>query len=200
MHFGIRDVRKLGAGLLLAAAACAPGEDTSALVQSCRKVCQMRDMCIQDTDLLDCEKRCDDQGFRSALYYQAKAKCVSDGDLACDQWAKELDNRGADLCLGDGCSLDECVQRALATHQLSDTQKDYCQSLTNKLVACDHSLDTSDLIRRCSDTLLELSDSYVSATQDCVDMSCTDEHAIPDCLDDLAQRYGTDIKVFGDLN
>jgi hypothetical protein len=189
----------IAAGLLFATS-CNTGEEVPAVVGQCRKVCQARDLCIADTDLLDCEKRCDDQQFRSELYFQAKARCVSHGNLACDQWASELDNRGQDLCLGESCQLDTCVQRELAAHPLSDAQKDYCQTLTNKLVPCDRSLDPDTLLERCSQNLLQVSEAYADETRDCVDMSCADGSTIPDCLDRLAERYETDIKIFGDLH
>ncbi len=180
-------------GLAFALLGC-DRESDSVRVVECQKVCDKRDMCIRDTDVVDCHKRCEDQEFRSDLYYQAKATCVSDGTFACDEWAQELDNRGEDLCRGEDCVLDGCVQRALAREKVSKEQAAYCDELSNRLVArCDSKLGLGALEKRCKDTLREVSQAYAQDTRDCVLGGCGEAG---ECLEDLAVRYGTDIQIF----
>jgi hypothetical protein len=75
----------------------------------------------------------------------------------------------------------------------TETQKDYCDTQANKLRACDRSLDEMTLARDCQDSVLELSQEYADKTADCIDGRCED---IEYCLDQLAQQYGTDLRVF----
>lgn len=181
-------------GLSFALLGCDSGEPESVRVTECRKVCAKRDACIRATDIADCEKRCDDQEHRSDLYYKAKATCVLDGTLSCDEWAHELDDKGQDLCVGELCVLDSCVQRAVSREKLSSSQEEYCEDLSNRLVArCDPASRLSDLVKRCRETVRQVSDGYAVDTKDCVYGACADVDA---CLEDLAARYGTDIRMF----
>jgi hypothetical protein len=192
--------RSLGLGVLLllaGALGCDSGEAESVRVKECRNVCQKRDMCLRDTDLADCEQRCGQQEVRSDLYFQLKAQCVSDGNLSCDEWAGELDAQGEDVCLGEGCLLDECVHRELAKHTLSAEQEDYCQDLSNYLSACERTLNATALAATCESTLLEVSPEYAKETEECLDMACTDGSVFRQCFADLALRYETEIKIFG---
>lgn len=182
--------------MLLGLLGCDSGEE-SIRVQECRNVCQKRDMCMSDTDLADCEQRCDRQEFRSDLYYQLKAQCVSDGTLSCDQWAKELDVRGEDVCLGAGCVLDECVHRKLLDHKLSEEQEEWCEDMSNDLFACDRALKPNELTAVCMKTLLEVSPEYAAESEECVDMRCIDGSEFRRCFADLALKYDTKIKIFG---
>ncbi len=182
------------AGLVFALLGCDRGDSDSVRVAECQKVCDQRDMCIRDTDVADCHKRCEDQDYRSDLYYQLKATCVLDGTLACDEWAAELDNRGEDLCRGDACVLDGCVRRALARGKVTPQEASYCDELSNRLVArCNVKPGLDALDKHCRNTLREVSDVYAQDTRDCVYGECSE---VKECLDDLAVRYGTDIKIF----
>ena len=192
-----RQTWKVGVGaLLLGLLGCDSGEE-SVRVKECRNVCDKRNMCLSDTDVADCEQRCDHQEFRSDLYYQLKAECVGDGSLSCDQWANELDVRGEDVCLGDGCKLDECVHRKLLDHKLSDEQEKWCEDLSNDLFACDRSLNANEVTAVCKKTLLEVSPEYAAESEDCVNIRCLDVSGFRQCFADLALKYDTQIRIFG---
>ncbi|MFT3923530.1 MAG: hypothetical protein QM778_13430 [Myxococcales bacterium] len=194
----MRQTVDLGLGLLLfALAGCDSGDEETVRVKECRNVCERRDMCLRDTDVADCDQRCSQQEFRSDLYYQLKAKCVTDGSLACDEWATELDNRGEDVCLGADCNLDACVHRELASHKLTPDQEEYCGDLSNLLFACDRSLDPNALTVTCQKTLLEVSQQYADDTEECAQLRCVTGNEFRECFADLALRYETDIKIFG---
>jgi hypothetical protein len=174
---------------------CDDGETVPVRVTECRKVCEQRDMCIRNTDLADCEQRCDQQDFRSDLYYRAKARCVTDGTLSCDEWAEELDERGEDLCSDpDSCNLAACIQAELARQKVSAEQEQTCRRMSNVLAICEDAVDADDLAASCEDRLLEVSAEYAARTEECVlDSSGCNQQG---CLDDLADMYGTDLRVF----
>jgi len=189
---------ELGLGIwLLAAAGCDSGEAESVRVKECRNVCQKRDMCLSDTDLADCEQRCDEQEFRSDLYYQLKGQCVSDGRLSCDQWAGELDIRGEDVCLGADCALDECVHRKLLEHELTEEQQESCEDMASGLFNCNHDLPVDELEATCKRTLLEVSPEYVEESGECTKLRCVQGNEYQQCFDDLALKYSTEIRLFG---
>jgi hypothetical protein len=141
--------------------------------------------------------RCDEQEFRSDLYYQLKAECVGDGRLSCDEWADELDQRGEDLCVGEGCDLDQCVHRKLLEHELSEEQQKYCTELSDDLYACDRTLNADSLAATCARTLLEVSQEYADESEKCVNLRCMDGTEFRRCFGDLALKYGTQLRIFG---
>jgi len=182
-------------GVLLALSGCDSGGD-SERVKECRAVCARLDMCRSETDLAECEQRCDEQTFRSDLYYRLKSKCVSDGRLSCDQWAHELDFRGEDTCT-ENCNLDQCVKRGLLEHALNEEQEEYCRLLSDDLSLCDRSLNPDSLAAICKKTLLEVSPEYAEETEDCVNLRCVDGTEFRRCFDDLALKYNTKVRIFG---
>jgi hypothetical protein len=179
-------------GAVVALYGCDDGEAEPARVKHCRTVCTQLDMCIRETDLAECEDRCDQQAFRSDGYYEAKARCVT--SLSCNEWDKELDSRGEDVCTDeDDCNLASCVGAELSRQKVNADQEQYCVRLSNKLAPCE-GMDAAELALACEDRLLELSAEYAAETEDCIiELSCPE---IPRCLDDLADMYGTDLTVF----
>lgn len=172
---------------------CDDDAGVPARVTHCRSVCDKLDMCVAATDLTECYARCDDQEFRSDLYYELKAQCVSDRSLACDEWDHELDRRGEDLCSGPGCKLAECVRTRLRRTEVPAGQKEKCDTQSNKLKACDGTLDARELSRECQLRALELSPEYLADTERCVHLECGD---VKHCIEDLKFEYGTDLTVF----
>jgi hypothetical protein len=185
-------IRVVAWALLSMVVGCDDDEGTPARVTHCRSVCDSLDMCVAETDLTECYARCDDQKFRSDLYYELKAQCVSDRSLSCNEWDHELDRRGEDVCRGDNCKLAECVRNRLRRTEVSPAQKDKCDSQANKLEAC-FGVDARELSRECQLRALELSQEYLADTERCVNGKCGD---LKHCIEDLKFEYGTKLSVF----
>lgn len=171
---------------------CDDDAGVPARVKHCRSVCESLDMCVAETDLMECYDRCDNQAFRSDLYYELKAQCVSDRTLSCNEWGDELDRKGEDRCTGPNCKLAECVRTRLRRTEVPAAQKEKCDSQSNKLEAC-FQIDARELSRECQLRALELSPEYLADTERCVDRPCGD---VKHCIDDLKFEYGTDLTVF----
>ncbi len=190
--------RRIGVGVALLALSGCDSDGESERVRECRKVCEKLDMCRSETDLAECEQRCDEQTFRSDLYYRLKSQCVSEGRLSCDQWAHELDFRGDDVCPSEqACNLKQCVDRKLLDHALNEEQKEYCRLLADDLFSCDRTLNPDSLAATCMKTLPQVSPEYAAETEDCVNLRCLEGTEFRRCFDELSLKYNTQIRIFG---
>lgn len=168
----------------LLAMACDDG-GPSARTEACRRFCEALEKCDSDTDLMGCEQTCTAQAFRSDGYLEAKASCTQ--ALSCNEYRDEFGPQGQDECEND-CVVGDCIDDALQKTELSQEEERLCESIGNKLDACDEALDADDVARDCERALPRFSSEYTKATEACVDLVCAD---IEQCLDELADEYDT---------
>lgn len=157
--------------------------------ESCSKFCDKLELCDDRTDLAGCEKNCGAEIVRSDEYLSARASCAA--ERSCNTFAQEVGVMGEDLCRGnDDCALNDCTSDTLARRTRTSTEQSYCSSLSNKLGACDTTIDTSLLGQRCLGLIATLSDEYLTEVQKCVEGTCTQ---VKDCLRGAADRFNTDL-------
>jgi hypothetical protein len=77
--------------------------------------------------------------------------------------------------------------------KLSQAEDQACGSLSTKLNACDPALGADESKHACVRTTPLLSRAYLDESQRCVERKCTE---INSCLDDLADEYSTDLRLF----
>jgi hypothetical protein len=177
----------LAAVLILA---CDKSDDTSAQSKECERFCAQLERCDDGTDLLDCRKHCEADEVRSETFFHVRADCAQ--MLSCNLWVDEVDSQGDSVCSGE-CDLGQCVDRKLLDEKLSDEQQHSCTLLGSMVDACDPSYDATQVARDCEQISPLLSEKYREDSEDCVISGCGE---IERCLDDLAERYETDLKVF----
>jgi hypothetical protein len=173
------------------AVGCDKSEEGSQQSRSCEHFCDLLEKCDDGTDLLDCTEHCESDEVRSAAYFRARADCGE--ELSCNQWMSEVDSQGDDLCSGDDCNLNECVDHALREEELSDEQQRKCRVISSALSHCDSSLTAAAVAEECERIAPMLSENYLEDSETCVLSECS---KIGTCLDDLADRHGTDLKAF----
>lgn len=190
------DPTKMGILLLLAAGAvaCDRSDEGSVRKQQCERFCEQLEKCDDRTDVLDCQKHCAADEVRSDDYFKARASCAEDD--ACNQWSSEVDSQGDDTCTGSDCHLRACIDRKLADVELTDEQERACSSMATGLVNCDAKLDRNAINAECQRITPALSADYVDESQRCVESLCGDIQA---CLDKLANREGTELRVFSGM-
>jgi hypothetical protein len=170
---------------------CDKSEESSAQSRSCERFCDFLEKCDDGTDLLDCTQHCESDEVRSTAYFRARADCGN--ELSCNQWMTEVDSQGDDLCSGEDCNLNECVDHALREEKLSEEQDHACRVISSMFSACDPSLAAADVADECERIAPALSDDYLEDSETCVLSECS---KIAACLNDLAERHGTDLKVY----
>jgi hypothetical protein len=173
------------------AVGCDKSEEASQQSRSCARFCELLEKCDDGTDLLDCTEHCESDEVRSAAYFRARADCGQ--ELSCNQWMSEVDSQGDDLCSGEDCNLSECVDHALREEKLSADQERKCEVISSALSHCDSSLTAAAVADECERMAPGLSENYLEDSETCVLSECS---KIGICLDDLADRQGTDLKVF----
>lgn len=173
------------------AVGCDKSEEGSQQSRSCEHFCDLLEKCDDGTDLLDCTEHCESDEVRSAAYFRARADCGE--ELSCNQWMSEVDSQGDDLCSGEDCNLSECVDHALREEELSADQAHRCKVISSALSHCDSSLTAAAVAEECEQIAPVLSENYLEDSETCVLSECS---KIGTCLDDLADRHGTDLKVF----
>jgi len=194
----MRDFRLLvpgfsAAGLLvttLVMAGCDRGDGGSVQATQCARYCAALEKCDDGTDLADCEDHCKADEVHSDAYFRAQAQCGE--ELSCNLWVTEVDNQGAPICKGE-CKLNDCVDDALAKVEPSDEQEQVCSSIGSKLNACDPALESRSTARGCARATSLLSASYVEESKLCLERDCGE---INSCLDELADEYGTELRLF----
>jgi hypothetical protein len=175
--------------LALALFAC-DRDGNSARSGECARFCEALEKCDDATDLLDCRDQCEEDDVRSDRYYRARADCGE--ELSCSRWVKEVNGRGEDVCSGS-CNLIDCVDDALGQLKLSDLEKNVCMDIGTKLNACDPSLEPGSISAECELVLPVLSETYLEASVRCGEQLCPQ---ISSCLEKLADRHQTDLKLF----
>jgi hypothetical protein len=173
------------------AVGCDQGEESSAQSRACARFCDLLEKCDNRTDLLDCTRHCESDEVRSTAYFRARADCGD--ELSCNQWMSEVDSQGDDLCSGEDCNLNQCVDHALRDEELSAEQERKCEVISNMLSNCDSSLSVTQVAEECERMAPLLSQNYLEDSETCVLSPCV---KMGPCLDDLAERHGTDLKVF----
>jgi hypothetical protein len=174
---------------LLTSTACDRGSQ-SAHGGQCARFCAALEKCDDATDVQDCEDACSDDQVHSSTYFEARADCGE--KLSCNIWVNEVDSQGAPRCEGE-CALVDCVDDRLAKVKLSQAEDQACGSLSTKLNACDPALGVDQSQHACARTTPLLSSAYLDESQLCVERKCSE---INSCLDDLADEYGTDLRLF----
>jgi hypothetical protein len=179
------------AAALLVCSGCDRSESSTQTTQ-CARFCEALEKCDDETDLADCQDHCQEDEVHSAAYFRARADCGA--RLSCNLWATEVDRQGDALCETE-CDLNDCVDNAMADIEPTDAQEEVCSSIGTKVNACDPSLEVDKTERACLRTTPVLSDQYLADSERCVDSQCGD---INQCLDDLADEYSTDLKLFSE--
>jgi hypothetical protein len=174
----------------LTAIACDRGDSGAKHTTQCARFCAALEKCDDATDVQDCEDGCTADQVHSDAYFKARADCGE--KLSCNVWASEVDSQGAPRCEGD-CDLVDCVDDVLAKVKLSQPEVQACTSVSTKLDACDPSLDEDESQRSCTRATPLLSRLYLDESQLCVEQKCSE---INGCLDDLADEYGTELRLF----
>jgi hypothetical protein len=176
--------------LALALSACDRDDGSAARSRECARFCEALEKCDDATDLLDCRDQCEEDDVRSDRYYRARADCGE--ELSCSRWVKEVNSRGEDVCSGS-CNLIDCVDDALGQLKLSDPEKNMCMAIATKLNACDASLEPGSISGECEGVLPVLSEAYLEASVRCSEQLCAQ---ISSCVEKLADRHQTDLKLF----
>lgn len=159
-------------------------------VSECAAFCEKAEICDDRTDLSGCRDACVAQTFRSEGYLATRAQCAA--DLSCNHWIGEITSNGADDCRGE-CALAACVEKRIKAEMLPDPLEKICQRTSNKLATCDSSLDVQLVLRECRAVAPSVSPEYLTASDDCIALPCTQISA---CLGDLADRYDADVKIY----
>jgi hypothetical protein len=180
----------LALATLCVVGACDRGDAGSRQATQCARFCAALEKCDDDTDLQDCEDHCEADEVHSDAYFEARANCGE--ELSCNLWVTEVDAQGDALCDG-ACNLVDCVDDGLAKLKLTKQEDQVCSSIATKLNACDPSLSVSSSERMCSDATPLLSPDYMGDSQLCIERECGQ---IGTCLDDLADEYGTELRLF----
>lgn len=168
--------------LALSASGCDDGKAATVREKKCGEICTRYEMCDDATDQTGCEENCNAEAFRSDTYFEVKAQCVT--DLSCNR----LGDRD------DSAELADCVGDALRDKQPDDEAITLCKRLANRLPDCEADLDSDQVQSDCEGVAITLSDEYLDGTS-----ACSDDNACKDvagCLDELADTYDTDIKVY----
>lgn len=176
--------------LTLGAAGCDRSDDETGRTRYCSTFCEELEGCDDGTDLLDCKKHCEADEVHSDAYFQARSSCAASS--ACNLWSMEVDSQGDDVCTGD-CFLTSCTDRKLDDVKLSASDERACTAMANALSNCDGTLDRSAISSECERITPALSASYRDESQLCAESTCAE---IQSCLDDLAEKYDTELKVF----
>ena len=196
-HFRLLVPGSTAAGLLLVTAmimaACDRGDADSVQATHCASYCAALEKCDDGTDLADCEDHCKADEVHSDAYFKAQANCGE--ELSCNLWVTEVDNQGAPNCQGD-CDLKECVDRALAKVEPTQEQEQTCSSIGSKLNACDPGLASRSTAHGCTRATSLLSPAYVQDSELCLERDCDE---INSCLDELADEYGTELRLFSGM-
>jgi len=156
---------------------------------SCRDFCAKLEQCDDRTDVAGCEAQCNQQPVRSDEYLAARAGCAE--ARSCNTFAAEIGNMGEDLCGGDdNCILNDCTSDTLASRARTSLEQTYCESIANKLNACDSSVTQAQLTGRCLELVPTLSSEYLDLVQGCIQGDCSQ---VRECLRSVADRYNTDV-------
>jgi hypothetical protein len=180
----------LGIACLLGAG-CDQSEEGSEQSRSCARFCDQLEKCDDGTDLLDCRRHCESDEVRSQVYFRERADCSV--DLSCNLWMSEVDSQGDDVCTGEECNLNECVDRALRDEQLSEAQDRSCKVISSVLSKCDAAPTAAAVNDECERIAPLLSQNYLEDSEACVLSEC---NKIEPCLSELADFHGTELKVF----
>jgi hypothetical protein len=180
----------LALATLSAASACDRADEASRQATQCARFCAALEKCDDATDLQDCEDHCEADEVHSDSYFEARADCGE--ELSCNLWVTEVDAQGDAQCDG-ACNLVDCVDDALAKIKLTKQEDQVCSRVANKLNACDPDLSVSSTESMCSDATPLLSPDYMGDSQLCIDRECGQ---ITGCLDDLADEYSTELRLF----
>lgn len=178
------------ATLILGQSGCDRSEPESARTGHCASFCQALETCDDGTDLLDCKTHCGDDDVRSDRYFQARAQCAKE---SCNLWVDEVDSQGDDQCTGDDCFLIGCIDHELAEVKLTEPEQRACNVMGTALSNCDSALDSKAIASECKRISPSLSPGYRDDSQLCAESACAE---IQSCIDDLAEQYDTDLKVF----
>lgn len=180
-------------GLVLATlystSACDRG-DSSRQATQCARFCAALEKCDDATDVQDCEDHCEADEVHSDAYFKARAECGE--ELSCNLWATEVNAQGDAECTGE-CDLVDCVDHALAKVELTKQEDQVCSSIATKLKACDSSLALNATERMCTEATPLLSSAYLGDSRLCIERECEE---ISSCLDDLADEYSTELRLF----
>lgn len=190
LHVISRPLRGLSVCLLaLLGGACDEGE-VSVSKKACSQLCAKLEVCNDATDVPGCEQRCVSETARSDEYFRARARCVE--QLACNHLAGELGTSGESLCSGE-CQVEDCVDDALAAEGHTQEHEELCYRASNKLAACDRTLEPSMVTVSCMDVAPSVSADYLEESSSCIDEAC---ERIEPCLSETADRYDTDLRLF----
>jgi hypothetical protein len=180
------------AGLACAlAGGCDRSNEESEQSRQCARFCDLLEVCDDGTDVLDCRRHCEADEVRSGAYFRARADCAD--EQSCNLWVGEVDSQGDDVCSGDDCSLNECVERSLLQVELSSEQERSCKVISSVLGACDSALESTEVAAECARIAPRLSENYLADSETCVLSKCSE---IEPCMSELADVHGTDLRVF----
>ena len=172
-------------------AGCDRSDDESEQSQQCGRFCDLLERCDDGTDVLDCRRHCEADEVRSDAYFRSRADCAA--EQSCNLWVSEVDSQGDDVCSGDECNLNECIERSLRDEKLSAAQERSCEVVSSMLSACDRSLKSAEVADECERIAPRLSQNYLADSEACVLSECSE---IEPCLSDLADRFGTELRVY----
>jgi hypothetical protein len=180
--------------LLGLAAGCDRSSEESEQSRQCARFCDELEGCDDGTDVLDCRKHCESDEVRSEAYFRARADCAT--EQSCNQWMQEVDSQGDSVCTGEDCNLNECVDRTLLDEKLSEQEERSCMVISSSLRKCDSGLEAGSVADECERVAPMLSENYLEDSETCVLSDC---EKIERCLSDLADRHGTELKVFSGI-
>jgi hypothetical protein len=190
LHVMSWPLRGLSVSLLaLVCGACDEGE-VAVSKKACSQLCAKLEVCNDGTDVPGCEQRCVSETARSDEYFRVRARCVE--QLACNHLVGELGTSGESLCSGE-CQVEDCVDDALAAKGHTQEHEDLCFRASNKLAACDATVEPTTLTVTCMDVAPSVSADYLEETSRCIDEAC---ERIEPCLSDAADRYDTSLRLF----
>jgi len=181
-----------GLGLLLSVPAC-DQTPLSADSAACNSYCSALEKCDDRTDFSGCLDECAGEVYRSNRYFEVRAECAQ--KLSCNLWASEVDYDGRDTCSGT-CELQDCVDDGLGSDRSAPLVKDTCVEGAGYLVGCDTSLVLGEVSAQCMDVYPQLSSAYIEESRSCITGRCDEIKA---CLDELSDRYNTDIRLYSSL-
>lgn len=188
---GVRRLMSLVGIACTFAVGCDKSESVSEQSRSCAAFCDALEKCDNRTDLLDCTEHCESDEVRSLAYFRSRADCAD--ELSCNQWMSEVDSQGGDLCSGDDCNLNECIGHSLREEKLTEEQEHSCGVISSVLSKCDGALSAAAVAEDCERVAPGLSDNYLADSEICMLAECS---KIEPCLEDLAERHSTDLRVF----
>jgi hypothetical protein len=166
------------AALVLGVTTIACDEGQSAREKACEAICDRFESCDDATDVADCQDECVAESFRSDRYFETREECAQ--SLSCNR-------------LVDQSELDDCVGDALRNDKVSAETENICEGLANTLADCDDAIDGDEVVAACLEIAITLSATYLAESDECGRARCAEVVA---CLDDLADDYDTDVKLF----